>query len=894
MRRVIIYIVILLQCAVVSGASKEAFSDLISKRFVEYYATGGGIQEKLYLTTDKPYYSAGDTIYFSAFLINSIYFERTTDSKFIYVELVNAMGDVVSRLKVLGEDGRFNNAIPLPTRITAGRYTLRAYTRWQTNFDIGYIFAKEITIGNYIDDTIQTNFSYEFDGDGRVRATVEVTNNTYTPVTDRPINYTLRINGQSHHRIVVTDKQGKFHFSFRPTNDDTDCIRLNINANGRKLDRVIQLPSFKEDFSVRFMPEGGNLIADIEQVVAFRAVGRDGHPVDIQGVVTTKSGEEVAKIASQHDGMGKFSMKANVNEQYIAKVSTPNGISRTFTLPAVQASGCVIRLNTDGDKRAVVRILTTPDIERSNYAIIVQSRGVVDYVVEDISNTMRISLDKLRSGVAILSVVDKTLGKVVAERLFFAQGECANISIMPSAGYISPHSKLTLDFQLLNSKGDTVRGDFVVSVVDDGVIKPDLHTDNIFTYLLLNSDLRGKIENPQYYFDYTNSERNEHLDLVMLTHGWRRYNLNSLLAGEKAKVKYLPEKMQSITGRIMGLSGKARNASVMIYRNRKEYLGVHPLNKTNRFEISGIDAPDTTKYLLQALNRDGESSRMRIKIDPLIYPVTPVIERTLYTKGVPFSSISEEYMMRAKRNYYNDGGERIIDIEEVVVTAKRIYNYDYTPALDDYNTISGDMTRFVSVFDALQRFRKLEISGNSVTLRGKHITPPEMNVDEENLMLPPSDEEVEERVPQVYVNGQEMDINALDAYPMSEITSISFLDKEESLTAGLGGQYGTIILQVKDINARQQYLINSMAEVIVPGYAPPVEFYTPDYSVIEREKKPDLRTTIAWYPLVKSDALGRSSVSFYTASRSSNYRVIVEGITSEGELMRNEMIIPAR
>lgn len=892
MRKTVIALLMMLQCIAVS-AKEETLYETISKNFVEYYTSGGGIQEKLYVATDKPYYSAGDTIYFSAFLVNSIYFDRTTDSKFIYVELINATGDIISRIKVLGEDGRFNNAIPLPTRITAGRYTLRAYTRWQTNFDNRFLFTREITIGNYIDDTIQTSISYEFDGSGRVHATVMVTNNMFTPVTDRPIEYMLRINGRNSIHTTMTDKEGKFNFSFRPTEDNTDCIRLNINANNRKLNRVMQLPSFKEDFSVQFLPEGGNLIAGIEQVVAFRAVGANGRPIDVKGYIATPSGEEICKIESIHSGMGKFTINARAGERYIAHLSTVKHVSRTFTLPVALSSGCAINMEADGSKRALLRILSTPDINRSEYIIIVQSRGLVNYVVEDLEHTLRIPLDKLRSGVAMVSLVHKEQRKVIAERLFFVKGEHAKIDIKPSVGKVERRSKIALDFKLRNSKGENVRGDFMVAVTDADMVQEDASTDNILSYMLLHSDLRGKIENPTFYFEKDDNEHNEMLDLVMLTHGWRRYDLSTILTGQKAKIKYLPEKMQSISGRILGLAGKARNASVMIYRNRKEYLGVHPLNKTNRFSITGIDSADTTTYLLQALNRDGGSARMRIKIDPLVYPETPVILRNTYSQVRNYASMAEKYLMEAKRNYYNEGGERVIDIDEVVVTAKRIYNYDYSSSLNDFNTVSGDMTRFVSIFDALQRFRQLEITGNSVRVRSKHIAKPDEGEYTEDNILITSNEDEEERVPNVYVNGQMMDINAIDAYPMNEIISVSYLDKDESLGATLGGEYGSIILQVRNIDARHQFLINSMAQVVVPGYAAPVEFYAPDYSV-RNDEKADNRTTIAWYPLVKANALGDSAVSFYAADRKSNYRVVVEGITSDGELIYNEIIIPAK
>lgn len=85
-----------------------------------------------------------------------------------------------------------------------------------------------------------------------------------------------------------------------------------------------------------------------------------------------------------------------------------------------------------------------------------------------------------------------------------------------------------------------------------------------------------------------------------------------------------------------------------------------------------------------------------------------------------------------------------------------------------------------------------------------------------------------------------------------------------------------------------------MAEVVVPGYSAPVEFYAPDYSVANNTDKRDNRTTIAWHPLVKTDALGGSSISFYAADRESSYRVLVEGVTNEGELIYKEIVIPAK
>lgn len=889
-----------------SSVIRTGFTDFVTSSFINYYASGG-LHEKLYLVTDKPYYSAGDKIFFSAFLVNATYFQNTTDTRYIYVELIDATGNAVERMRIQGVGGRFHNAIALSTKITPGKYTLRAYSKWQTNFDKELLFSKIIDIGNYIDDAVRTKISYEFDKTGRVVAIVEVTNNHFAPIPQNAVEYSLNIDGKTTNHMTQTDANGLFRFSFRPSANNSDCIRLHINANGRKLDRKIQIPSFEDDFSVKFMPEGGNLIQGIEQLVAFKAVGVDGLAVNVKGIIRTKSGEEVCTINSTHDGMGKFLLTAKPGESYIATLTTDNGVSRSFTLPTAVATGCAIRITPDADNRLLLKVMTTEDLPVQRLVAIVQSRGIVNYVVENLTHPLRIPLDKLRSGVANVSIVDKVTRTVIAQRLFFVRGPIAKSTITPSVKKFSPRELVNIDFAVKSSRGTPIKGDFVASVVDDALLKKSPQADNILSYLLLNSDLKGHIENPTYYFEGDDAVRNENLDLVMLTHGWRRYNINNILAGKKPVLRHQFENEQYISGRVADAMGKARNTSVMIFRNKKEYLGVHPLNKTNRFHITGIDSPDTTVYVLQALNRDGSSNRVRIKVDPYIYPKMPFISREVFQKEKA-PSLTEEYMMRSKQTYFEDGGIPVIDIDAVEIVAKRTESYEYSAALNDFNTVGGDMTRFSSIFDALQRFKQLEIVGNNVYINSSHMHSSSSsndtsanNADAADDSAPnvPDTVEVdmsnkEDLIPALYVNGQQMDMNIIDAYPMSEVISVSYLDKFESMAAGMSSETGAIVLNVRNIDAREKLLLKSMAEIIVPGYATPTEFYAPDYSVTNDRSKRDNRTTIAWVPSLQSNSLGDASITFWTADRPSNYRVVIEGITAEGELLYDELILQAK
>lgn len=324
----------------------------------------------------------------------------------------------------------------------------------------------------------------------------------------------------------------------------------------------------------------------------------------------------------------------------------------------------------------------------------------------------------------------------------------------------------------------------------------------------------------------------------------------------------------------------------MIFQKGGKIHGVFPLNKSNRFEITGIDAPDTAQYYIQALNRRGHSRSVLIRVDPETYPSTNIpLSRPYYERYKP--TVTEDLLMGAKERYYNDGGMRVIDIDAIVVTAKRETQYSYSSVIDSFNSLSGDLTRYASIFDALQRFRQLEVIGTDVRLRKKGLTL--------NPVIPNGDEDIaggdampddNERVPAVLINGTEADINSLDMYPLEDVKRLAYIDASEAMGMTSNSQNGVIIMEVRDINRTLSTGNESIAKVVVAGYCKPAEFYAPNYDVPTTERKKDLRSTIAWAPNLRSDASGRASMSFWSADRRHDYNVIFEGITDKGELCR--------
>lgn len=65
------------------------------------------------------------------------------------------------------------------------------------------------------------------------------------------------------------------------------------------------------------------------------------------------------------------------------------------------------------------------------------------------------------------------------------------------------------------------------------------------------------------------------------------------------------------------------------------------------------------------------------------------------------------------------------------------------------------------------------------------------------------------------------------------------------------------------------------------------EFYSPSYETVEQTNyvDPDLRTTLYWNPLVKTNEEGKASFDFYSGEDFSSYSVVIEGVTDDGRLI---------
>ena len=166
-------------------------------------------------------------------------------------------------------------------------------------------------------------------------------------------------------------------------------------------------------------------------------------------------------------------------------------------------------------------------------------------------------------------------------------------------------------------------------MVDEGKVSISENEENsILANLLLTSDIKGDVEQPNYYFTSINDEAHSNLDLVMLTHGYRRFDWKPLLNNTYPALAYQPEKSLEIAGTAKMFIGRAVSkgtVSLIAPFSGHGVLSTITDDKGN-FRFTNLVYMDTVKFILQAVNAKGSNNTVLTYIGDKPVPVAPYLQ----------------------------------------------------------------------------------------------------------------------------------------------------------------------------------------------------------------------------------------------------------------------------
>ena len=239
------------------------------------------------------------------------------------------------------------------------------------------------------------------------------------------------------------------------------------------------------------------------------------------------------------------------------------------------------------------------------------------------------------------------------------------------------------------------------------------------------------------------------------------------------------------------------------------------------------------------------------------------------------------FLVKAEQRSQYDEDMRLIYLDEVVVTAPRIR---HELRLDYYANLSADITvrsadfeqwHPTSVTNILRGIGGMEIySDGNIILTGigrPLVLIDGIVIDSPEELFTPFDSPVETVNPNM-------------------VESIDIIKFAGSAIFGTRGAKGAISITTKrgDTTAVKRDYDN--ISIFTPlGYQKPVAFYSPKYDTPQAKAYniPDYRTTIFWKPdVVISDETEEASFEFYTSDFPTTYSVVIEGLTSDGKIIR--------
>ena len=631
----------------------------------------------------------------------------------------------------------------------------------------------------------------------------------------------------------------------------------------------------KKQTSIQFFPEGGDLVTGLLSIVAFEVTDQHGHPINAKGVIRNSSDVVVDSFITKHDGMGSFYFKPLPNERYTASWKDELG-SHTKELPAAQASGLVLRLSRGPENSIhyqLERSGNTGENLKSLKVISTQHQRFISKAeVQLKDNTVangNIPADQLTAGVVQVTVFDANMVPV-AERVIFSNNQ--------KYGFATQVRNEVTNFGRKGKNEITVEipegfsADLSVAVTDGGLIS-DSNT-NIVSDFLLNGDLRGEIYNPAYYFSNTSDSTRFYLDLVMRTHGWRRFRWEELTAGKLPEIKF-PAETDYLS--FKGLAGNGNThfdngdsiALLVITKDRKKNLLSLPLKSDGSFIQNGMFFYDSVQvvYKLNHPVKIGSGAEINLQTNLLPAGLGAVAAKdpAFAWSKVPDAIIEKEMdgLVAELTNYSRSAS----NMDYVITPHVKVDSFKSTSETAAHYLETNFPFRFpygpkeTAATDTRFASQKNSAQANANTALKYNI----------NLSL----------------DGNAVTMDDLKQVSMKEVLFIKIIDKPSPKD-----------LQTLAITSRQSVyqdniINNKTGFAVVRGYTTVKEFYVPQYAGSpEEDHADDFRSTLYWNPRVILDKDHRKvKLSFFNNDLSNKFRVIVEGMNNEGKLTRLEQII---
>jgi hypothetical protein len=762
--------------------------------------------EKVYLHTDNSIYFIGDDLYYKAYNVSAKNNLLTDNSNILYVELISSDQEIIARNKTNLEIGIGHGDFKLvdSLNVKPGVYQLRGYTNYNRNFGEDFVFKKNIEIIDVF---------------------------------------------ESNSKTIVEQK----------------AVEKNKTKRKNKTAIIDKLNNYKVDF----FPEGGSLLENVSSIVGFKAVDNEEKPLEVKGDIYDSDNQLVASFSSVHDGMGKFQIIPLSGKRYYAKIKSLDGTELQQNLPTVEKLGYLLGYRVVKGKK-IISILTNEATLLQNpnatVTVVCKAKGVAclenTLAITQTTSSFELKKGSAPDGISQITLFDNN-SKPQSERLIYIENEKElNMELSTDKPIYQPNEKATVNISSKSKDGVAKSGSFSLSVTDrNGIVDEKDFDSNICTYFLMESDIRGKVHHPAYYFDTGNPKRLDHLENLLLTQGWRDF-LWKTTPKSTDTINYIAEKGFTIKGRLKQVfanKAKVNNRIGLVLLNKKHINTFKTTTDANgNFKFENIMFSDKTDMHLNSRDERGKF-RGEIVLDSIEHaPITISFKN----KPINWSESTRTIVDNVFKKYTAFGVKPENMLDEVEIKAKKKYTSvlygmpDYRYMIDKKEArkliniaelIEEECRGVIAPNFAMDYFKYFDRdSGIGIVIDG-------FLASDQNELLSISPEDV------------------LKIEIASGIVVDAIYDKSKVISVFTNGNRSKLV-------SKRPHSV----QLKIDGFYTARVFYSPTPEQAEFDNKVSVRNTLYWNPYVHPDKTGNATVNYYNTKGETKVKVALEGITAAG------------
>lgn len=657
----------------------------------------------------------------------------------------------------------------------------------------------------------------------------------------------------------------------------------------------VETATAKNQTSLRFFPEGGELIAGVPSQVALEwpgaKEGTDARIID-------ETGAAVVALKLSVDGLGKFGLLPAQGKQYFL---TSANLSEPVPLPNARPNGFVMTVdNTSSDTEVTVTVRTANTTSRNLAYLVAHTRGQVGFgsKLDWQGSTARLKIPRkdLGDGLTHITLFNNDW-QPEAERLIFQEQQTARLdfSIETDRYEYKQRDSTLVTIRLSDAAGKPLTGFFSMNVYDAAQISTEARKENISSYLLLNSDLNEALEKPLSLMAKDASSKAK-LDLVLMTKGWTRFTWKDLLNDQFPETAHVVEQGFTVSGKVTTRGGK-KGLSKATVKQVGAFEGIPLFTEVETDGQGDFEMPGMHFYegesILKAKDKKGKSN-VNLRLNELEKADFPAVQAAWKSNLEPIV-ISNTFTERSKERRQVDlafDTTGVTDLGSVIVKADE---GQQEFANMQRGLVFGRGEYFVDVSDKMSKGQQFVnalytvqgIPGVNVVLDANSAEPV-VRVNRKVFSFQNPDPPT-----QYYIDDAPVSLAAVTAMPAAVIERVEVL-KGMRATAifGPSANGGAILFYTKNKAEEEAYLkelsennilLDKSTAGLKSGYYHSRIFYKPSYSGADRKNpKPDFRDLIHWEPMISTDENGVARVKFFNADLRTTVRIEVEGLWEGG------------